>query len=91
MLIHLKIPPRLSRFAHGDREFALQVETLEQLFEVVCQQNPELRSRLLDEAGSLWPYFAVLHNSQRLSCEGLSNLNLSHEDTIEIMTLVSGG
>ncbi|MCH2124312.1 MAG: MoaD/ThiS family protein [Pirellulaceae bacterium] len=91
MLIHLKIPSRFSRFAHGDHEFSLHVETMEQLLEDVCQQNPELRSRLLNEAGSLWPYFAVLHNSQRLSCEGLSNLNLSHEDTIEIMTLVSGG
>ena len=91
MRVVLEIPSGLARFASGQSSLELEGQTIEDLFDRLWQVHPELRSRILDEQGQLYPYLAVIHNRERLTHKGLDRLKLQDGDTLEIMTLASGG
>ena len=91
MSVTLQIPLRLARYAGDQREFHLEAESLTHLLNRLCHHHPDLRLRLLDGAGKLYPYFAILHNEQRLMDDQIEQLIVSDGDYLEIMTLASGG
>ena len=91
MLVVLKIPLRLTRYTGGQQSLELSAVTMNGLLEQVCENHPEVRSRLLDGAGRLYPYLAVIYNQQQLNCDELDGLALCAGDRVEIVTLASGG
>ena len=91
MPVELGIPPRLSRYANGQRHFQLQAGTLQELLEHLCSQHPDLRVRLLGETGQLYSYFAILHNQQQFAAAAAATIACRNGDQLEIMTLASGG
>ena len=91
MGVELIIPPRLARFAGGERRFQQLGKSLQEHLNAICQAHPDLRSRLLDERGNLYPYLAVLYNKRRISLLDAQEITLHDGDTLEIMMLASGG
>jgi len=91
MAVALQIPPRLARYAGGQRSFELSADSLAGLLDRLCQIHADVRSRLLDGQGRLYPYLAVIHNQQQLNSDELIQLSLCDGDRVEIVTLASGG
>ena len=91
MRVTLEVPSRFARFADGHRAFELEGSTLEALLERLWQDHPDLRSRIVDSNGQLYPYLVVIHNHARFQAADLGRLAPQDGDKLEIMTLASGG
>ena len=91
MRVVLQIPPRLARYADGNGLLELEGKTLEEVFECLRRKHPDLASRLFDESGRLYPYLAIIHNERQVTAEELERITLRDRDTLEIVSLASGG
>jgi len=87
----LQIPPRLARYAAGQRSFELPASSIDELVRGLCDMHADLRARLVDDQGKLYSYLAVIFNEKQLSPAELNDLRLSDGDHVEIVTLASGG
>ena len=91
MRIVFELPSGLERFTTGQRSIELEGKTLGDLFDRLWQDHPDLRARILDQDGKIYPYLAVNHNQKRLIPEEIDRVTLQDGDTVEVMMLVSGG
>ena len=49
MAISLQLPPRLAKYAAGKRTFELPAGAFYDLVEALCQEHPDLRTRLIND------------------------------------------
>jgi len=91
MAISLQLPPRLAKYAAGKRTIELPAGAFYDLVEALCQEHPDLRTRLINDQERLYPYLAVIHKQQQLTTEELNGLEILNGDQVEIVTLASGG
>ena len=91
MPITVELPEALARHSGGNKHFAASGATVGQVLENVWQTHPELRSRVVDNDGRIYPYLVLFHNGRRLSAEEAPATELVDGDRLEIMTLAGGG
>lgn len=91
MSVLLELPSALARYAGGKKSLIVSGDTVHALVEALCQDHPQLRSRVLDKNNQLYPYLILIKNDLRLSPQDLCNIPLKDGDTLEVMTLAGGG
>ena len=94
MLVTVTTPRELTRFTEGRHEFTVNVaaasavgDAVEEVF-ALC---PELRSRVLDEQGQLFPHLKLLLNQQVVKWSVGTARAVSEGDEIELFSFASGG
>ncbi len=91
MPITVELPEALARHSGGKKQITASGTTVAQALENIWQSHPELRSRVVDNSGRIYPYLVLFHNGRRLSLDEATATALADGDRLEIMTLAGGG
>ena len=91
MPITVELPEALARHSGGNKEISASGTTVAEALENLWQSHPDLRSRVVDKSGRIYPYLVVFHNGRRLAPEEAPATELADGDRLEIMTLAGGG
>jgi sulfur-carrier protein len=89
--IRIRIPGMFSRYAGGAREVAAEGATAGAALADLARRHPDLGTRLLDPAGTLFPYLHLFRNGERLEGGDAGAAPLRDGDVLEILAAASGG
>jgi sulfur carrier protein ThiS len=81
----------LRRYAGGAEAPEAAGATAAAALEDLCRRHPDLRVRLLDGQGALYPYFHLFRNGERLERAALAGAALREGDRLEVLAAASGG
>ena len=56
MTVTVQIPAVLRRYSAGEPDVPVEAATVGEALERLFERHPELRARVLDDAGDLYPY-----------------------------------
>jgi molybdopterin converting factor small subunit len=91
MIVTVELPSALARYADGQKSVVVAGDNVRAVFDVLWQQHPQLRGRVLDKQDQLYPYLILFKNNERLGPRELREITLQDGDKLEIMTLAGGG
>jgi len=91
MSVQLTIPSSLTRYADGHSKFNLSGLSVAEVLDLLIEQHPDLKIRLRDERGNLYSYLPMFRNEEKLPLSGLDKVSVQDGDSLEIITLASGG
>jgi hypothetical protein len=87
----IRLPDALGRYAGGEVVLRVAGATVGEALEAAFQRHPELRLRLVDEAGLIHPHLAVFCNEAQLDRRGAAAAPLGPADTLTLLVAVDGG
>lgn len=87
----IEIPHALYRFTNEQEEVSVTATTVDEALAELWSQFPELKSRVLTDAGQVYPYLLLSHNGRALSRADFATQSLSRDDRLEIVALAEGG
>jgi sulfur carrier protein ThiS len=88
-VIHL--PDGLRRYADGNASFEVPGSTVAEALAAAFRAHPDLRIRLVDEAGGVHPYLAVFRNQAELPRHGVEGASLEPGDALTFLEAIGGG
>ena len=91
MLVNVTTPRELTRFTDGCYEFAVDEETVGGALDEVFARHPDLKSRVADEQGDLYPHLKLLINQEAVEWRTAIVRRVSEDEAIEIFAFASGG
>lgn len=89
--VTVRIPADLQRYCEGEAELKLSGETVGQVLESVVDAFPNLRARIFDQRGDVFPYLTTIRNGDMLAPENHTAQRVKHGDTLELFSVASGG
>ena len=87
----LRIPAALRGLVGGRAELDVEAGTLRSVLDAVGRDAPELRDRLLDEAGALRRHVNVFVNGEDVRFRDLLETRVQEGDRVAIVPAVAGG
>lgn len=91
MSISVQLPRGLSRYAGGDYQFEMEARTVGAVMSELFDRFPDLKIRLVNDRGEMYPYLPGFVNNEKLPLTAYSGHGLKSGDTLEFVTLASGG
>ena len=83
----LRIPRVLRRYSGGAEEVDVSGATVAEAFEDLFSRHPDLRLRVLDDGGRLFPYLLVFRNDEAAALE----TEVGGADVLELVGAAEGG
>ena len=83
----VRVPSVLRRFTAGGAEVRADGATARAALMSLCAQFPELRIRLFDKKGAVFPYLLLFKNDAPAALD----TPLASDDTLEVIAAVEGG
>ena len=87
----LRLPEVLCRYAGGAATLEVAGATVAEALADAFRRHPDLRIRLVDEAGAIHPHLAVFRNEAQLRRAGAAEAPLGPGDTLTLLVAVDGG
>ena len=87
----VRIPEALRRYTGGEASFPAAGATVGEVLQEAFRRHPDLRIRLVDEAGLVRSHLAVFRNEEQLRSEEASGEPLGPGDTLTLLLAVEGG
>ena len=87
----LSLPDGLRRYAGGNASFEVPGGTVTEALAAAFGIYPDLRLRLVDESGRVYPYLAVFHNEAELPRDGMGEAVLAPGDRLTFLEAIGGG
>ena len=91
MAIVFEVPHALDRFTDGQTEIELAAENVQEALNSTWEKFPELKSRVLNEQGELFPYLTLFHNGNALPRSGFDSIPLQNQDQLTLFAIAAGG
>lgn len=91
MPVTVELPAALTRYSNDQSALTIDAATVQDALDELWKTFPELRPRVADENGELYPYLLLIHNQQHLPRKHLDNVPLADGDRLEIVALAEGG
>lgn len=91
MRVTVHLPEFLRRYGGGETDVAVRGATLGDAFADLFRTRPDLRVRVVDAAGALFPFLAVSRNGDELPRADAMRTQLADGDRIEIVGAAEGG
>ena len=91
MSVSVELPRSLARFAGGEHQFDTQARTVGAVMTELFERFPDLKIRLVNDRGEMYPYLPGFVNNEKLPLTGYSGRVLTTGDKLEFVTLASGG
>ena len=88
MAVVVHIPDVLRRYSGGMGEVRAEGETVAEALDDVFLRHADLRSRVLDERGEVFPYLRLFRGGEAIE---LSTALDGDDDEFEIIAAVAGG
>jgi hypothetical protein len=89
--VRLRVPEVLRRYSGGAAEVAVTGATVRAALEGLFALHPDLRERVLDPEGEVFPYLLLFCNRAELPRDGLLECPLEDGDLLEIVVAAAGG
>jgi molybdopterin molybdotransferase len=89
--IRFEVPSVLRRFSGGAASTEVEAEHVAGALESVLRRWPDLRSRVFDVRGSVFPYLILFKNGDELARDALADVALSDGDVVEMVGAAEGG
>ena len=87
----IRLPDALRRYAGGNASFEVAGGTVAEALAAAFRVYPDLRLRLVDEAGRVHPYLVVFRNEGELRRDGLAEAALAPGDRLTFLEAIAGG
>jgi sulfur carrier protein ThiS len=87
----ISLPDGLRRYAGGNPSFEVPGGTVAEALAAAFRVYPDLRLRLVDEAGRVHPYLVVFRNDAELGRDGLAETALGPGDRLTLLEAIGGG
>jgi len=87
----IRVPDALRRYAGGEAAFAVTGRTVGEALAEAFHLHPDLRLRLVDEAGRVRPYLVVFRNDEELPREGAEDAVVAPGDFLTFLEAIGGG
>lgn len=91
MSVSVELPRSFARFAGGEYQFETTARTVGLAMSELFERFPDLKIRLVNDRGEMYPYLPAFVNNEKLSLTGYAATVLKPGDTLEFVTLASGG
>jgi sulfur-carrier protein len=91
MPITVQIPSALRRFTAGAGSLACAAKDLEELFSVLDQKFPELKSHLRDDKGQIRRFINIYVNEEDIRFLGGATYAFREGDEILLVPSIAGG
>lgn len=90
-LVTVRIPGLLTRFTDGQRECALEADTVNGSVDALVLEHPALEPHLLHPCGGLRPHLQLYLNNRTVRWNDEQAMAVSDGDLVEVFQAVSGG
>ncbi len=87
----IRVPDTLRRYAGGAASFPVAGRTVAEALAEAFRLHPDLRLRLVDEAGRVHRHLVVFRNETELPREGLEDTALAPDDSLTFLEAIGGG
>ena len=87
----LRIPEALCRYARGEVALEVAGATVGEALLDAFERYPDLRTRLVDEAGLVRLHLAIFRNEEQLRREEAAAVPLGAGDSLTLLVAVGGG
>jgi hypothetical protein len=87
----IRLPDALRRYAGGVASIEVPGGTMAEALAAAFVAYPDLRLRLVDESGRVYPYLAVFHNEAELPRDGMGETTLAPGDCLTFLEAIGGG
>ena len=87
----LRLPDGLRRYTGGEASIEVPGATVAEALAAAFAAHPDLRLRLVDDAGRIHPYLAVFLNKAELGRDSLGEAVLAPGDTLTFLEAIGGG
>ena len=87
----VRVPSVLRRYSAGEAEVRVDGVTVRAALGALFQRHPDLRPRVLDAAGGLFPYLVLFRNDEALDRATALATKLTPSDVLEIVGAAEGG
>lgn len=91
MPVKVELPAELGRYTSETSSIDLPGSTVGEVLAGLFEQFPDLKPRVVNDRGELYPYLPVFHNREKLSATGYEDRSVRDGDCLEIVALASGG
>jgi hypothetical protein len=91
MTVQIRLPEMLRRYAGGAETLEAEGDDVRAALESVFARHPDLRARIVDPAGRLYPYFVLTRNDRELPRDGALDATVSRGDVIDVIGAAEGG
>jgi len=89
--VTFEVPSVLRRFSDGAAALSVEAATAGEALERAFDVCPDLRSRVIDGAGLVFPYLVFFHNGREVARTTLADVALADGDTVEMIGAAEGG
>ena len=87
----IRVPDALRRYTGEAASFPVAGKTLAEALADAFRLHPDLRLRLVDEAGRVRPYLVVFRNDEELPREGAEDAVVAPGDFLTFLEAIGGG
>jgi len=87
----VRVPVVLRRYSGGEAAVAVEGETVAAALDDLFRSHPDLKPRVLDRRGEVYPYLVLFRNDRAIPREGLLGTALEEDDVVEIVAAAEGG
>jgi sulfur-carrier protein len=91
MLITVQIPSALRRFTSGTGSLSCTAKNLEEMFSVLDQKFPELKSHLCDDKGQIRRFINIYVNEEDIRFLGGAAYAFQEGDEVLLVPSIAGG
>ena len=91
MTVKIYLPSPLRRYTANESSLAVKAQTVGDALEALFVAFPQLRRRVLDEQGHLFPYLILLHGCEELARNNFAYQVLQPGDELDLVPAVEGG
>ena len=89
--VTLEIPSVLRRYSAGEASLGVEAATAAEALERAFDVYSDLRSRVLDASGRVFPYLLFFHNGREVRRDALAETALAEGDVVEMIGAAEGG
>ena len=90
-MVTIHLPLAIRKYADDRAAVDVQGDDVGEALEALVRAYPDVRSRLLDMTGSVYPYFTLFVADEHLPREGYEHVPLPTGAELQIVTAVGGG
>jgi len=91
MSVIFEVPVALVRYSNSQISLELEGENVQETLDNLWLRFPELRKRVLDDTGELFPYLLLFRNGRKLPRNDFSSIAVVNGDKLELIALAEGG
>ena len=91
MSVTVELPSALERYSDGQTLVQIEAADAQAVLDRLWERFPDLRMRVLDRDGLIYPYLLLFRNGDKLPRTGLDAIPVTDGDRLELVALAEGG